>query len=238
MRLRRAIPVLCFALLLLVLAGPAQASHNGRPVIDHYIQSDGTGELIANPSGHPVTWTRCLPGQATCEAYDDGDGEANFLIVRDAAPGTSFEATQDGVTVRSRTWLGAVRATAPPRVRGTIRVGRRVQPLPATWAGGWGREADRLQLQACRTTGGGGCRVIYDRIKYGSCGHGDGRVLPARYRGWWLRVADQRIDREQPFTAEGYAKPEGIKPLKAAPAIAAATVGRIAGGKPRGNGCR
>jgi hypothetical protein len=151
--------------------------------------------------------------------------------VSDEPPGTVFQATQDGVVLRSRPWGGRVRATAPPQVQGRLRVGARVRPVAAVWQGGWGRESDWLQLQACRTAAGSGCLVIYDPIKFGRCPGGEGRLLPARYRGRWLRVADARIDRNQPFTQEGYSAPEGVRPLRAAPGIAVATVGRIGRGR-------
>ncbi len=38
----------------LACAAPAHANHNGRPSIDHYVLGDGTGQLIANPGGHPI----------------------------------------------------------------------------------------------------------------------------------------------------------------------------------------
>jgi hypothetical protein len=123
-------------------------------------------------------------------------------------------------------------------VEGDLRVGGHVRPLAAEWEGGWGRERDWLQLQACPTENVAGCLVVVDPIKFGPCpGAGDGRFLPARYAGWWLRVADSRIDVAQPFTAEGYSGPEGIRPLPPAPGIAVAVAGRIAPGQPPSTDC-
>jgi hypothetical protein len=223
------LPVVLLATLL--LPGAATASHNGAPRLDHYVVL-GEGSLIANPGGHEVTWERCLPETAACAPYDDGDGNPQRLLIGDPTPGTTFRATQDGVTLSSEAWRGPVRAVNPPRVEGEIRVGGYVRPVAADWEGGWGRERDWLQLQACRTDAHADCKVILDSIKFGRCppGYG-GRLLPGRYEGWWLRVADSRIDRSQPFTREAYAVPEGIRPLPPAPGIAVATVGRIAPGQ-------
>jgi hypothetical protein len=235
--MRLLVPLAPAVVALVVLPGAAVASHNGPPTLDHYVQL-GEGFLIANPGGHEVLWERCPPAPATCAPYDDGDGNAQRLLVRDAVPGTTFRATQDGVTLRSEAWRGPVRVVAPPRVEGEIRVGGHVRPVAAGWEGGWGRERDWLQLQACPTEAYAGCKVVLDAIKFGPCPPGDGgRLLPARYEGWWLRVADSRIDRSQPFTAEGYFAPEGVRPLPPAPGIAVATAGRIAPGAAPATDC-
>lgn len=185
-----------------------------------------------------MRWERCAPGAAVCTPHDDGDGDPRFLQVRDEPAGTAFTATQDGVTVRSQSWRGLLRATAPPRVEGTVRVGGFVRPLAAAWAGGWGRETDWLQLQVCRTATGADCLVILDEIKYGRCRAGGGRLLPARYEGRWLRVTDRRIDRRQPFTQEGYFAPEGVRPHKPGSAgVAGAVVGQIRPGRAPAKDC-
>lgn len=225
-------------LALALAAAPAHARHNGQPRLDHYVFGDGTGALIANPGGHPVTWQRCPPDGSACIPHDDGDGHPQRLAVRDDSPGTAFTATQDGVTIRSEPWRGRLRATAPPRVDGEVRVGGLVRPVAATWEGGWGREADWLQLQACRTRQGARCVVVLDEIKYGRCRPGGGRLLPARYRGRWLRVTDARIDRAQPFTLEGYFSPEGVHPhAPGPPGVAGAVVGQIAPGPAPAEDC-
>ena len=227
------------ALSVVLLATPlAVARHNGPITLNHYVEPDGTGLLISNPGGHPVSWQLCLPAGLACQPYDDGDGDPQLLVVRDESPGAVFAATQDWVTVRSEPWLGRLRASGPPRVVGKVRVGGVVRPLAAPWQGGWGRERDWLQLQACRTPRGDGCVVILDEIKYGSCRSGGGRRLPARYGGRWLRVTDQRIDRDQPFTLEGYSAPEGVRPhTPGQPGIAAAMVGQITAGPETGEDC-
>jgi hypothetical protein len=227
------------ALSVVALASPAAAlaGHNGEPHIDHYVLRDGSGELIANPAGHPISWERCLPDGGACSPHDDGDGEPQILHVRDDPSGSVFQATQDGVTKRSEAWRGPVHAVEPPRADGDVRVGGHVVPVAAKWEGGWGRESDWLQLQACEGADGTACKVIVDEIKFGKCPPGSGRYLPARYEGWWLKVADARIDNQQPFTLEGYSRPEGVRPLDGSPATATAVVGRIGPGTPPAEDC-
>ncbi len=234
----RRLPTLTVLSVVLLAASPALARHNGRITVDHYVEPDGTGLLISNPGGHPVSWQLCPPEGSACRPHDDRDGDPQVLAVRDEAPGTVFAATQDGVTVRSERWRGRLRASSPPGVVGDVRVGGIVRPVPATWQGGWGRERDWLQLQACRTPRGVGCVVILDEIKYGRCQRGGGRRLPARYRGRWLRVTDQRIDRDESFTDEGYFVPEGVSPLRPGPpGVASAVIGPIAAGPETAEDC-
>jgi|GEM_PF-3851509 len=217
-------------MVVVALTSVAEASHKGVPIIDHYVSADGTGALIANPGGHEVQSQRCDADLLTCAPHDDGDGQPNRMQVRDDPIGSTFKATQDGITVTGESWRGVLRVTAPPRVDGEIRVGGRVAPGAAGWEGGWGREADWLQLQVCRTPSADGCLVVFDPIKFGACEPGGGRLLPARYEGWWLRVADARTDRAQPFTTEAYGAPEGIRPHATAPGVATAIAGQIAPG--------
>lgn len=221
-------------LLAVAPAATALAHHNGAPTVDHYVKPDGTGQLIANPGGHPLTWDRCSP-DGTCERLAETD---QFLRTGDPPPGTTFVATQDGTSVRSQPWGGLVRATAPPRLEGEPAVGSLVRPLAATWTGGWGREADWLQLQACRTAEGGDCVVMVDEIKHRPCEPGGGRYLPGWARGRWLLVVDTRIDQSQPFSAEGYFAPEGVRPnVATGSGTAVAAFGPVGEGAARRSGC-
>jgi hypothetical protein len=213
----------------------AGASHNGAAHVDHYVGADGWGELIANPGGHPVTWERCAP---ECAPIDDGDAEPQWLKVVDQPAGARFVATQDGVSASSEVWRGRLHATAPPVLEGEARVGALVRPLAAQWEGGWGREADWLQLQSCRTREGEGCVVLVDRIKFGDCEPGGARYVPETALGRWLQVVDVRIDRDQPFSLEGYERPEGIRPNRpTGPGFAVATFGPVQEGAPREGKC-
>jgi len=192
-----------------VLGAPAIASahHYGQPTVDHYVHSDGTGLLIAH-EGSPTT-----PSAPSSRP-------PRTVRPSPASPGAAAS------SFRHRHRSRAICASAAF-----------VRPLAAAWSGGWGREAERLQLQACTTPEGARCKVIVDEIKFGSCQPGGGRLLPARYEGFWLRVADRRIDRRQPFTLEGYSWPEGVGPNQGAPGVAVATVGRVGPGAAPATDC-
>lgn len=218
--------------LLVALLVPTSAAASLR--LDHYVLPNGTGMLIANPAGL-TSWERCAADGA-CVPFDDGDADIAILRVPADPAGVTYRAHRDGATLTSEMWQGGLRAVAPPSVDGPLRVGGTVRAVPATWAGGWGREADWLQLQVCPSPGGPGCRVLEDRIKH-PCGPAAGRTIPGRYAGWWLVVADARIDREQPFTLEGYPRPEGVWPHVAAPGVAVAVAGRIGRGTARPDPC-
>lgn len=229
-------------------ASLAHASHNGSPEISSVIEADGEGALIANPAGHPISWERCPPGESCTPLAPPTDPQ--WLPVRGERPGTVWRATQDGVTRTSRPWQGPVAASTPPRASGPTRVGGRVVPVVGTWIGGWGWEGDRLQLQACpsevlaRDRGpfapradGRSCVVIYDEKKYGTCFARARSGIPARYAGWWLRVADRRASRDEAMTLEAYSRPEAITPLQASPTVSIAVVGPIARGRDTGPDC-
>lgn len=212
---------------LALLAGTAAAASAAELSIDYYVNSEGTGLLIANGGDGPVTWEGCTD---VCTPRDDGDGNPQTLRVADDPAGSVFKATRGAMTVVSEPWRGRLVVQSPPTLEGELRVGGFVRPLAATWGGGWGRESDWLQLQACSTPEGADCKVILDQIKFGLCQPGGGRVLPQRYEGSWLRVVDARIGDRQPFTTEGYLRPEGVRPNPPAAGVAAATIGRIGPG--------
>lgn len=221
-------------LLALAAAATAAAHHNGAPDVDHYVQGDGTGMLIANPGGHPLTWDRCPP-DGPCERLAHTEP---VLDTGEEPRGTVFVATQAGVATRSEPWQGTLRATVPPRLEGEPKVGELVRPLAATWEGGWGREDDWLQLQMCRTPEGADCFVLVDERKHRACEPGGGRYLPPTAVGRWLRVVDVRVGTEGGWSLEGYGFPEAIKPQEVTgPGVAAATFGPVRRGTPRPSGC-
>lgn len=224
--------------LAVALTAPASTAAFDPTALDHYVDADGRGTLIANPGDGATVWERCLPG-APCTPFAPNGETPDIVHVDDEPAGTVFQATKpDGVLRRSEAWQGPVRAVTPPILEGDVRVGGVVRARPGAWQGGWGRERDHLQVQACPTaTADAGCLVLLDSVKYADCGTGDGRVLPERYAGWYLRVANSRFDREQPFTAEGYSQPEGIRPKTAAGAVAVVTVGPIGAGRPPRSDC-
>ncbi len=216
----------------LSFAALAGAHHHGAPAINHYVGADGGGTLTAGSSDHEVSWQRCPP-EGDCVPHSSGP----ILKVGDEAPGTTFVATQDGVSTRSNPWRGRLRVAVPPRVEGEVRAGSRVRPVAATWEGGWGREQDSLQLQVCDTPEGGGCFVIADGVST-QCEPNGGRVLGPEHVGRWLRVLNARFDQNQPRSLVLYPAPEAVPPMEPAPGRAAAVVGRIAPGRGELSGCR
>ena len=223
---------------LLTVPAVAVADHGDGPRIDHYVNADGRGLLIANPSNHAVEWERCTAKDTGCQVRDDAEDGAHLHHVGGNDPeGSVFRATMEGKQASSEPWRGLVRSTKAPGVEGQTHVGGWVKPVAGEWAGGWGREADWMQLQACKNGNGTDCVVILDTIKFGRCRPDGGRLIPARYQGYWLKVVDARIDKNQPFTNEGYSRPEGVTPLQAAPARSVAVVAQIGMGTPPAEDC-
>ncbi len=111
-------------------------------------------------------------------------------------------------------------------MKGSVRVGELVRPRAARWTGGWGNELDILQLQVCRSRAGDGCVVISDSLYENGC-PGAGAVLGSQYRGFFLRVVDQRIGRDTAFPAIAYL-PGHVPVISPGPDAAAAVFGRIA----------
>ena len=115
-----------------------------------------------------------------------------------------------------------MRATEAPRAAGALRAGALVRPLAARWAGGWGNESDRLQVQVCRTEAVG-CSVLYDSVNDQRSGR-SGATIPKRFRNWFLRIADQRIGRDELFGGPRQVPDSALLP---GPTVSTATLGRI-----------
>lgn len=229
------------ALLVLVLAvWPAAASGQSpqRNVqIDYYLNTAGEGVLVATPTpdawGEP-TWRECAPDGGECRFV--GTVGQQMLRVGNPVAGTAYDATVTGngmsITRRSDPWRGTLRVTRNPRVTGAVRVGSLVRPRPARWAGGWGFERPLLQLAACRSAKGRSCETLSETHYWAKC-EGAGAVIPPRYQGWYLRVADQRYARNPVFPpGASYRRASAIPVRRAAANVAVAVVGRI--GAPRG----
>jgi hypothetical protein len=170
--------------------------------LSYEITAGGTGQLIANlvPNGTGrYSWKQCTPAGA-CFHVAGSDG-GRVIATGHSPPGTTFIATGtnggSSVSARSLPYRGVVRATAPPRAAGALRIGALVRPRAARWIGGWGNENDRLQVQVCRTETGG-CIVLYDSVNDQRTGR-SGATIPKRFRNWFLRIADQRIGRDTLF---------------------------------------
>ena len=232
--IRRVASVPLAGLAALVLAG--SASGLPTPVqqamsISYEIGHDGRGELIANliPDGSGTySWMRCAAGGSGCAPVAASDGN-RVLDVGRAAPGTVFVATgTHGTTTssaRSLPYRGRVRTITAPRMTGKLRVGALARPVAARWVGGWGNDRNLLQLQVCHSRSGARCVVISDSV-YENRYPGTGAILDPRYRGWFVRVVDQRIGRDTGFLLVAYSS--GHVPLIApGPDAASAIAGRI-----------
>jgi hypothetical protein len=204
-----------------------------RMVISYEIAPDGVGELAANlnPDGSGTySWMRCPPGGGACSPVTGSAGN-RVLRAGSSAPGTTFVASATNGTgssaARTVPYRGLVMAIAAPRVRGRLRVGSFVQPVKARWVGGWGTERDLLQVQVCRSRSGAGCAVLSDSVYANRC-VGVGAVIASRYRGWFVRIVDQRIGRDTAFARVAFA-PGHVPVLVPGPDAASSLAGPIAG---------
>lgn len=98
-----------------------------------------------------IAWSSCPGGGPACSPYPFQPRTVPALNAGDSTPGTVFEAQANvagqGVTARSRPYLGRVHWTEPPGIDGRIRANGFVWPVPAKWNGGWGNERSYPQLQ-------------------------------------------------------------------------------------------
>jgi hypothetical protein len=203
----------------------------------HNVNQDGRGVLFANTvSGWArgsMTWQACMP-DAGCAAAQPRASDDRVLDVGDAPSGTTFIATaSDGsqsFSATSASYRGRLGIALYPGVKGRLRTGHVITPVPGIWVGGWGYERPNLQLQVCRTQHDESCEVISATFYWEKC-PGTGARIPQRYLGWYVRVADQRIGQNTVFAARGYRRPQDLEPLRTAPDTAVATVGRIGAGR-------
>lgn len=196
----------------------------GLAITQQLYDEDGQPFLVANfsPDGGLATpaWARCAELAPTCLPL----GVTNQALKAGPTPaGTTFEASASfaGRTwrVRSDAWHGTVTSTEPPTVSGTARVGERIAPRPAAWAGGWGAgDWDEISLAACRTPQGTDCVTIaHPRVRASRDGSA---ILDARWSGRYLFAFDKRYGRGTAFPAIGYSSPELIPPPAVGPTVA------------------
>lgn len=223
------------------LPAAASAQQQTGIEIQHHVEADGGGSLIANPVPYgrgTIFWASCAHGGPVCVSVPRAPDTGRRLETGDPPAGTAFEArvAEGGqvLAARSAQWRGAVRATAPPGIAGSPRANAFVRPLPATWEGGWGSEASYLQLQVCRTAAARRCVAISDSVYWDRC-PGTGATIAPRYAGWYLRAVDRRNVRDMPRLAIAYAAAERVPLTEPAPAAAATAPVRIrpASGPPR-----
>jgi len=179
--------------LVAIFTGTALAAENA--VVQTFLTSDGSGELLAienSREGKGWTWQACVVDLSRCTPYAKG----SEATTDSAAPETVFRATsRAGHSASSPVWHGDVKPLTAPSVRGALFANRLVTPVPGQWNGGWDGDRDWTQLAACATESGSDCVTLTDQHFNGSCAHG-AAVLDPAFVGKYLRVADQRVERE------------------------------------------
>jgi hypothetical protein len=219
------------------LGAPAATSAQAPSLrIGYGVAGDGGGTLRADLPGlfvaAPISWKKCDGGGTDCVPYPSTQSNFDQVIVGDSPPGTVFEAsaTVDGqaVSARSRPYLGPVRWTDPPGIKGSFRVNGFVRPVLARWAGGWGVERSYPQLQVCRGPRARRCLTISDAFHWNRC-PGVGAVIAKRYAGWYLRAVDRRGGQAVPQTLLLHRMPETVLPvLQGGPTVSLTPGVRIA----------
>ena len=202
-------------------------NEDGRGVLFAYTVSDAPGRWGA------MMWQACMPDPG-CAAAQPRASDDRVLDVGDAPGGTTFIATaSDGSQSFSATsvpYRGRLGIALYPGIKGQLRTGHVITPVPGIWVGGWGYERPNVQLQVCRTRRDESCEVISATFYWEKCPGISARIAP-RYLGWYLRVADQRIGQNTVFAARAYRRPQDLAPLRTAPDTAVMTVGRIRSGR-------
>jgi hypothetical protein len=187
-----------FSFAMLLAGSAAAADSDFKLTLSYWINSDGTGRVIADtPIGAGTTsWQACPPAEP-CSPTASAPQSDRFLDAGSSPPGTVFVATavEGGQTASATSvpYQGPVAATVGPKVGGELRVGARVRPIAGRWSGGWGSEFSLIQLQVCSTPGGGNCVVIADDH---SLRFSDGAVLRPSDCGKYLRATDRRLGRD------------------------------------------
>jgi len=188
------------ALLASVVAGSAQSQPSPVASVLVGLNPDGSGNLFAVGSGTSAqgwAWQSCRgSGTTICAPFAVGAS----IQTGDAASGTFFVAsTGAGAIATSSVWYGNLTAQAPPRVYGDIRANAEITPIPATWSGGWQAAfaSDSEQLAACADADGTDCTALTAPGYIYECAAG-GAVIDPVFTGWYLRVADQHAESNEP----------------------------------------
>lgn len=200
--MRRSLVAACCVLAWFVL--PAAASAQTARISQQVFDPQGDPLLTANPSPDgakgEVTWPICSPGSGPCRLAAPGP----VLTPGEQPAGTTFLASVEfegqASSDTSDPWLGRVTATAPPRLEGKPVVGKTVTPSAATWTGGWGGEYEDLRVQACRTATAQRCKSLTAPLFFEQAAD-PSATIPARYAGWYLFAADQRLPADSVFAA-------------------------------------
>lgn len=128
-----------------VISQTAGYSPNGNPI-------------LAVAANHPraVTWEICPPvGRCRRQRSSTLSSGGSLLRLGATPSGTLIRASVGGATRQTQSkrfrWLGTVRATTPPMLKGRPRIHGTVRVLPAAWIGGWAFSKDphQLSIEAC-----------------------------------------------------------------------------------------
>lgn len=159
------------------------------------ISPSGSGRLLVNNRAAPWTWEACAPGRSSCRPF----GRGREIETKGAPPGTVFRVKSHGATGLSPEWRGRLTPVRKPTIDGIIRANEFVSPIPGQWVGGWKGEFSELQLSACATAAGQGCTTLTDPHYVRSCSADASFVLPEKFAGAYLRVANLRVGAGPPI---------------------------------------
>lgn len=206
-----------FTILVLPAVGvetaPLQASLN----------SDGSGELLANRSGVQWSWEACSES-AECSPFATG----SHMSTNGAPTGTTtFRLNgSDGSKGVSPLWHGNVFSVSAPSVTGSLQANALVKPVLGNWSGGWTGDTHLTQLAVCKQSNGEGCTTLTDPSYAGGCPEG-GAVIDPVFTGWYLQVADKVLGPAPVFGEAADTSPYGHEVWKATQIISTAIVGQI-----------
>jgi hypothetical protein len=176
-------------------------NRSGNPLLVANFSPDGSLATARWSICSPPPETRCVPGRAHNHALEPG--------ARPTA--TVFRATARylGQTYSAQVrWRGRITAHSRPRLLGAARVGARVNPVPASWTGGWGTEFDQLGVEACRTRNARRCVTVSG----GGLGCPDHSRAVARraIKGWYLFALDARSPADEACAGVGYSSESAV----------------------------
>lgn len=207
---------------LAILASGADTSSTqalGRLPFQVLLNADGSGRIFMN-NGSTPSWQACRPDLTACAPFATGNFNTG-----DAPAETIFWAGDDLVTP---IWMGNLRETGPPSVRGKVRGNEVVTPVAGLWAGGWEDDYDDLTLSVCKTAAGKACLEINDEGREEECGARGATLIDPAFAGRYLRVVDRRYGSGAVFAGVGHPDYYPAEKIEPRATIAMAIVGKIA----------
>jgi hypothetical protein len=169
---------------------------------------------VANfsPNGSLATanWSICAPPPKR-KCVPRRTGGHGLLRPGPRPAGTVFRATARylGQTYfAQKRWHGRITADSRPRLLGRARVGMRVNPVGATWTGGWGNEFEQLGVEACRTRKGRSCVTVSGGAL--GCPDETRAVIRRAIKGWYLFALDARSPAEEVCSGVAYGSESAV----------------------------